>query len=227
MSTFACRPVCEATHLVHAIDTGLHGHVLLVNMSLACDAPISLQLWRQAEASEAQQVQPPLRRAGLRCASPPPSDQTGSRSRELDSWVVSNMWDDVHADVNDLDRTSMAQGPGDPDGPSAPDAQAASDTASNTVRALWTCRAGERGGVVLEGEDALRAPGKLVSVALAAHLAPAPDSQPGSFHPHVLVIAAWDRMCKVGPDDETAGLPCRTLFTTTRLPLQAFSTADS
>ena len=170
------------------------------------------------ELSEAIQVGPPLRRGALRCArTPPPSDQTGSGNRELDtdSWVVSNMWDDVNTD---LDHT-VAEGPGEFNGFNARSAQdEQAETGSNTASALWTCRSGERGGVVLEGEDALRAPGKLVSVALSAHLAP-PKSHSGSFTPHVLVTAAWDQMCQVGPDDEAADQTCRTLFTTTRLPL--------
>jgi len=262
LSTFACRPVCKATHRVDAIDPGLHGHTLLVNVSLAHDEPISLQLWRQAgveeDPSEMHQVQPPLRRAALRCARPPPPHQTarsmpGSDRREhdVDSWVVSNMWDDrlsansyASQVMDDRDKghhTSPAQASRHSDSQNAPDAGSASDTAPNNARALWTCREGEQGGVVLESADALTAPGRLVSVALAARLAPPravvelqrsqgrgqQDTDFHQFGPHVLVVAAWDQMCQVGPDDEAAGLPCRTLFTTTRLHLHAPSTLDT
>jgi hypothetical protein len=267
LSTFACRPVCEATHRVEAIDPGLHGHTLLVNVSLAHDEPISLQLWRQAgleeDPSEVHQVQPPLRRAALRCArTQPPYQTAGSmpgsdrREHDVDSWVVSNMWDDrlsahsyasqVMDDVDQGHHTSPAHPASrDPDSQDAPDAGSlagsASDTAPNNARALWTCREGEQGGVVLESSDVLTAPGRLVSVALAARLAPPravvelqrsqgrgrQDTDFHQFGPHVLVMAAWDQMCQVSPDDEAAGLPCRTLFTTTRLPLHVLSTIDS
>jgi hypothetical protein len=217
---FECRPECKATHLVHATDAGIAGHVLLTNVSLRLDAAISLELWRRttrtvtdncAAAGEAGRgrpvcppVSPPLQRAAIQCRTQAEAEAYAERSR-WPRWAVSNLWDNPQP---------------------APASAAA-------YAAIWRCVNGSRGSVELHLDGGDTVPGRLVSVTVAANLrspqtCAARVSREGDAERegrvewgHVLVVAAWDQMCHTrGERELERDIPweeeeevCRTVIT--------------
>lgn len=226
LTIFSCRPACIPTHLVHACDTGTDGEVLLVNISLALNAPISIELWRQsvqeAEESANGLPLPPLERLALTChtAAAPSSGVrrqdagTGAAARALatSAWTLSNLWDDVGAahahhrqeNYEDYHADSHAD-------------------ETRHVDAIWSCKDDEHGGISLHWDAASHAvPGRLVSASVSGRLVGAigPAGGEGGAQSHILVVAAWDQMCDMrrdDMDDAPEGQACRTIFTSTRV----------
>ena len=210
MSAFQCRPVCEATHLVHGIDAGIDRHTVLLNVSLSFEAPLRVELWRTPWPVDqgARPLAPPMHRRFLRCGrgvmemgphEQPPDAPPFSPAQALESWAISNDWDPlgVGHDSDPLDAAASSQD-------------------------LWKCADGEQGAIELHPAPTL---GRLVSVTIDSHLV-ATRSASGTLaeEGYIAIAAAWDQICDMAEiEDAPPGVACRTVLTVTRLPVVAVS----
>jgi hypothetical protein len=237
-TTFECRPACEATHRVHAIDgaAGMHGYTLLFNVSLSLKAaaPVGVEFWRQPDAAqrEAAGIRPPLHRLGLRCKRgtsashlnlehsqplhklPKSAAQApGWRTQgTLGSWTLSNSWDAHSGGWNGGEDRWL-------------------DLSNADSQDVWSCANGEDGS--LELRPTVTEGRRLMSVTLTSHLA-SPSTRPASqtlpsLAGYIIIAAAWDEMCAADEayqeEDTPPGEACRTVFTITRLDIE--TVADS